>query len=158
MHHSVADFNARGPAIGEDAPRLALEHRQQRVGGLQIGIFHVQRDSQLSLQSVDNLHQLVPVPAPDEQRGGAEDLVTQRVIGKKTRRIGGEKRRFALVGSVGGFSMRGLRDVPVARKCLFAMLVSLEDALRQHGRGRNSRELRGNRTDKIVEMRPVFRD
>ncbi|EZP69853.1 hypothetical protein BV97_05537 [Novosphingobium resinovorum] len=158
MDHRVAHFDARRPAVDEDASNLALQHRQQQRGlRLVLGV-EDQGGGELAFEGGDDLERLGHVGDGDDQRGGAEDFRAQRRIGEEIGRRGAEQGALRLMRAgrldaacEGGYSA-------VARQRAHALDIGRVDARRQHVLRRAAAHRRRGRGEEGIEIRPVDGD
>ena len=77
VDHGVADLDAGGPAVEQDAAGLEFEDRQQLRGVVVVGLVGVHGRGELAFDVLgDGLH-LGGVLAAHDEAGGAEDLGLQ---------------------------------------------------------------------------------
>ena len=103
VDHRVADLDAGGPAVEEDAAGLAFEDRQELCGVVVVGLVGVDGRGELAFDVLgDRLH-VGGVLAADDEAGGAEDLRLQALGLEEGGGVGGEQG-----GAAGGLVLAGL--------------------------------------------------
>ena len=149
MHHGVAHFYAGRPAVDQQAPSLALQHRQQCPRLWQVVVIHVQGCGELTFQVLGHPAHLLDITALHHQRGGAEYFGLQVLIVQERLGLGHEQMGLALVRPGRWQALGG--DVSVLGQGLQAGFVSAEDARCEHGLGRATREPLTGRLNKTVQ-------
>ena len=94
MDLSMADLDAGGEAVDDEAACFGLKDGEELGVGTEIGRGAVDRCGELSCEGVRGGKELAERVAEDEDGRGAEDLLGERGIGEE--------------GSSGGFKERGL--------------------------------------------------
>ena len=157
MHHRVAYFHACGPAIDQHPPGAAFQHRQQGTRVLEVGVLHLQRDRELAFEPFQDVAHRREVAAADQQRGCAEHLLPQRLVGDEAIGIGGEQRRPPLIGTARDEPACQLLDAGMARQPLDPALVGAENRGREHDARRCRPKRLAGGLNEGFEIRPLER-
>ena len=75
MHHGVADFDAGGETVDDDAAGAALEQRKKRAGERGVLLGEMEGCGQLAIEILGDGDELFGAGAFDEQGRGAEDFL-----------------------------------------------------------------------------------
>src|SRR3954469_17536021 len=96
MDHGVADLDSRPEAVDQDTSGLLLQDGHEAAGDVVVRSFQMERYRQLPFQRLDDLDQLILIPAPHDQRRGPEDLLLKCGMAQEILSRRAEQRRLPL--------------------------------------------------------------